>query len=257
MRIDAHAHAFDASVVLAQDRRYQPDYEAPAEAWLAQLDAHGIHCGVLVQPSFLATDNSYLLGVLARYPERLRGVAVAELTATAEELADLKARGVRAMRLNLIGRSHRGLKDIGGRRFLSQCMELGLAVEVQAEGDAWLEILPSLLVSGAPIVIDHLGRPTSPRCPGFGAILDAAALPRVWVKVSAPYRSPPTVAGACLALLAKRAGTERLIWGSDWPWTQHEAGRSMSEAMRWITPHLPASALPSVTGGNAARLFGF
>jgi hypothetical protein len=32
--------------------------------------------GVLVQPSFLGSDNSYLLQAIARAPQRLRGIAM-------------------------------------------------------------------------------------------------------------------------------------------------------------------------------------
>ncbi|MEM5300204.1 hypothetical protein VSR82_39225 [Burkholderia sp. JPY481] len=38
-----------------------PDYDATLDAYLAQLDTHGVSHGVLVQPSFLGTDCSYML----------------------------------------------------------------------------------------------------------------------------------------------------------------------------------------------------
>nr|CUV26796.1 protein of unknown function [Ralstonia solanacearum] len=39
-------------------------YDATLPAYLAQLDAHGLSHGVLIQPSFLGVDNSYLLAAL-------------------------------------------------------------------------------------------------------------------------------------------------------------------------------------------------
>jgi hypothetical protein len=59
--IDTHAHVFERGLPLANARRYAPGYDAPLSAYLAQLDAHGLSNGVLIQPSFLGTDNSYLL----------------------------------------------------------------------------------------------------------------------------------------------------------------------------------------------------
>ncbi|MCS0468087.1 hypothetical protein LV178_22070, partial [Burkholderia mallei] len=73
--IDAHAHVFETGLPLAGRRRYAPDYDAPLDAYLAQLDAHRVSHGVLVQPSFLGSDCRYLLRALARQPRRLRGVA--------------------------------------------------------------------------------------------------------------------------------------------------------------------------------------
>jgi predicted TIM-barrel fold metal-dependent hydrolase len=63
-RIDTHAHVFAASCAIAPAARYRPAGETPAEAWLALQDAAGVTHGVLVQPSFLGTDNSYLLETL-------------------------------------------------------------------------------------------------------------------------------------------------------------------------------------------------
>ncbi len=83
--IDTHAHVFERGLPLANARRYAPGYDAPLSAYLAQLDAHGLSNGVLIQPSFLGTDNSYLLAALKQAPQRLRGVAVIDPTAPALE----------------------------------------------------------------------------------------------------------------------------------------------------------------------------
>ena len=85
--IDSHAHVFLRGLQLAPNRRYAPDYDAPLERYLAELDANGVTHGVLVQPSFLGTDNSYLVECLGRAGGRLRGVAVVD-PATAPEALD-------------------------------------------------------------------------------------------------------------------------------------------------------------------------
>lgn len=76
--IDAHAHVFSKDLSLASGRRYSPDYDATVQAYLANLSEHGLSHGVLVQPSFLGTDNRFLLDALAQAPDRLRGVAVVD-----------------------------------------------------------------------------------------------------------------------------------------------------------------------------------
>ena len=74
--VDTHAHVFTRDLPMPDQRRAPSGYDARPEDYLQQLDANGISHGVLVQPSFLGTDNSYLVDALRRYPQRLRGIAV-------------------------------------------------------------------------------------------------------------------------------------------------------------------------------------
>ncbi|WP_350340910.1 amidohydrolase family protein, partial [Escherichia coli] len=60
--------------------------------------------GVLIQPSFLGTDNSYMVSGLRQAPERLRGIAVLAPEAEAGTMRDLAGAGVVGLRLNLIGK---------------------------------------------------------------------------------------------------------------------------------------------------------
>ena len=86
----------------ADVRRYAPDYNATPEDYIKVLDANGVSHAVLVQPSFLGTDNHYLLDALRRYP-RFRGIAVVQPTIRSDELRALDEAGVVGIRLNLIG----------------------------------------------------------------------------------------------------------------------------------------------------------
>jgi hypothetical protein len=76
--VDTHAHIFQRGLKLASSVRYVPDYDAPLADYLRQLDANGLAKGVLVQPSFLGTDNSYLIAALRQQPVRLRGIVVVD-----------------------------------------------------------------------------------------------------------------------------------------------------------------------------------
>jgi predicted TIM-barrel fold metal-dependent hydrolase len=62
--IDSHAHVFSRDLHLIGARRYTPEYDATLGQYLEHLQTHGLSHGVLVQPSFLGTDNSYLLAAL-------------------------------------------------------------------------------------------------------------------------------------------------------------------------------------------------
>ena len=92
-------------------------------------------------------------------------------------------------------------------------------------------------------MVDHFGLPTADdptECSGFRRLLSATD-PRVCVKLSAPWRVFPDLAVEAAARacgpLARRLfdaiGPDRLIWGSDWPWTQHEKGQSYAQCAAW------------------------
>src|SRR5258708_22274183 len=68
--VDTHAHVFERGLPMPDARRYAPDEDALLGTYLHHLDTHGMAHGVLVQPSFLGTDNSYLLQALRAQPQR-------------------------------------------------------------------------------------------------------------------------------------------------------------------------------------------
>ncbi|MGC0239582.1 amidohydrolase family protein [Arthrobacter sp. SD76] len=86
--IDTHAHIFEPTLTTATGARYVPDYAATLDQYLDVLTVHGVDRGVLVQPSFLGSDNSYLLSALATAPDRLRGVVVVSSGEVRSELSE-------------------------------------------------------------------------------------------------------------------------------------------------------------------------
>ena len=76
--VDTHAHVFRQGLALAGTRRHTPDYDATLADYLALLDTHGLSHGVLVQPSFLGTDNSHMVQALRAAPERAVRLAARE-----------------------------------------------------------------------------------------------------------------------------------------------------------------------------------
>ena len=243
---DCHAHIYEAVVPRGRPR-YLPSRLAPLGDWRAELGANGLSGGVLVQPSFFGTDNSQMLGALARLPVgRFAGVAVVDLSTSTAELAALGRAGVRGLRWNLIeGAPLPDPEDPEVRAFLERLAAVGLHLELQLEGPRLAHYLPRLAARATCLVVDHFGLPATadPACdPGLRAIAAAAPSGRLWVKLSAPYRSAagPAHARALQAAL----GPERLVWGSDWPWTRHEAGRDYAALL----------ADQVATGGSIAAL---
>ena len=241
--IDSHAHVFARGLPLAAQRRHAPDYDALPGEYLGHLDRGDISHGVLVQPSFLGTDNSYLLGALRQWPQRLRGVVIVSLDITDAALTRLAAQGVVGIRLNLVGLEVPDFVTPPWQSLLARVRAIGWHVEVHREARDLPSILDALLSSGCDVVVDHFGRPdptAGVNDPGFAALLRASDSGRVWVKLSAAYRSarasrlPPLERAAALieddaaaatelaAALLPAFGADRLVWGSDWPHTQHQ-----------------------------------
>jgi predicted TIM-barrel fold metal-dependent hydrolase len=228
--IDAHAHVFVRGLPLAAQHRHAPDYDATLDAYAGHLLANGISHAVLVQPSFLGTDNRFFLDVAKRYPRRFRGVAVVDCAVTDTELALLDSTGVVGIRLNLIGLPVPQLSAPEWQRLLAHVNALGWHVEVHREAVDLHAVVGPLLEQGCAVVVDHFGRPnphTGANDPGFEYLLSVAATGRVWIKLSAAYRSASgddgTALGTALTSQLLDAYTpERLVWGSDWPHTQHQ-----------------------------------
>ena len=261
--VDTHAHIFQRGLKLAAVRRYVPDYDATLPDFLRQLDAHRMTHGVLVQPSFLGTDNEYLLGALKSQPQRLRGVVVVEPTISASELAAFAAVGVVGIRLNLVGAELPNLRGGPWPEFLRQIVKLDWLVEVQREARDLSLVVAPLLEAGAKVVVDHFGRP-DPKLgvndPGFRDLLAAARSRRVWVKLSGAYRNGAdgdAIAVAALPLLRAAFGPERLLWGSDWPHTQFEQVANYDSVSaqrdRWITNPAERTAILHTTPGALYR----
>ena len=185
--IDTHAHVFERGLPLAGARRYAPTYDAPLSAYLAQLDAHGVSHGVLIQPSFLGVDNSYLLAALKQAPQRLRGVAVIDPAAPETLLTQMNAEGIVGIRLNLIGAADPQLKSPVWQAALARLHALGWHVELHVDARRLPALLQPLLNAQVNVVVDHFGRPDPALGvddPGFAALLAAGRSRRVWVKIS-------------------------------------------------------------------------
>lgn len=230
-KIDSHAHVWDRSCTIVEGARYRPDYEATVGTYLRILDTNGIEQGVLVQPSFLGTDNRYLLDCLKAHPDRLRGIVMLKPDVQTDQIAELVAQGVIGVRYNLLSLAPSQLAGPEYRALTKEIADAGLWIEVQAHGVDWPDVLETL--GDVPLMVDHFGKPSGPDCVGLRAILQRNPA-KSCVKLSAPYRQVPEQMAPFACSLLDHFGAERCLWGSDWPWTQHEAQHDYSDSMRWL-----------------------
>jgi predicted TIM-barrel fold metal-dependent hydrolase len=223
-RWDAHAHVIGATgrFPFAAGRSYTPG-PAPLDDYLAMLDRHGIARGVLVQPSAYGYDNSCLLDALESAGGRLAGVAVPPPDATAGDFEEMHARGVRAVRLNLINPGPLPVDVVVG--WQPRLRALGWHVELHVEIEHLADVAALVRNFGVPVVIDHMGRLTPGRTdPSLPHVQRLIALVRdsaCYVKVSAPYRLSQTGAPwpdvVPLAQAFITANPRACLWGTDWP----------------------------------------
>jgi predicted TIM-barrel fold metal-dependent hydrolase len=262
--VDCHAHVFDKALRWTAPRRYAPNYNATLDHYIEQLDANRIDYGVLVQPSFLGTDNAYLLRALAREPRRLKGVAVLPPEVTDIELHRLHAQGVTGLRLNLVDVPIPNLRSAPWAALWPRLSLLGWHVELHCAARHLASLIEPLLEAGLAVAVDHFGRPDPAQGvddPGFESLLRFGASRRVWVKVSAAYRctqSPSSFVRVALHTLLASFGSDRLMWGSDWPHTQFEPTTSYDDALAIVgQAGLDTATLEALMRSTANAFYGF
>jgi predicted TIM-barrel fold metal-dependent hydrolase len=224
--VDTHWHVFEAGQSVP-GARYTPAYTAPFAAWRALAASVGVTHGVLVQTSFMGADNRLLLGQLAQHPDTLRAVAVVAPEASPALLSSLHAQGVRGIRLNLAGGPHAMAGWADAQALWDAVSQLGWHVELHTDTGALPPVLAALPVA-LPLVLDHFAKPAQARLhdatvAAVGQRQRRSGAGGVHVKLSAAYRLGPGADPSALAhLWLDELGPQALLWGSDWPCTNHE-----------------------------------
>lgn len=252
--VDAHFHIFPLSAGVT-DARYVPTYSASVEQWRDVAHPCGITHGVLVQPSFLGTDNSLLLKALQALPNCLRGVAVVGPHADKGELEAMHQAGVRGIRLNLSGKSHDHDTWALHPETWDAVMSLGWHLELHTDTNG----LPGVLKhvpSDIRVVIDHMARPTSASL-GDETIqsLRTRREGAIFVKLSAPYRLEGISASDLAKVLLHELGPSALLWGSDWPFTNHESKVNYQMLFSSLDKWLEGMYLDNILNANPQKLY--
>lgn len=256
---DCHAHVYE-NVAAVEGARYAPTVPAPLSKWLGHQQQHGLKGGVIVQVSFLGTDNSELCAALAKLdPARFAGVAVVPLDVSDDTLGHLVTTGVRGIRWNLVrGKAIPDLTSKPIKAFFAKLRAHDLHLEVHLEGPRLAPVIDSLTDHGVKIVVDHFGLPSEPKAssdPLIKTITDLADVSPLYFKFSAHYRTPFELQDHAIALLQK-LDAGHIVWGSDWPHTQHESSidfagvRSLCNDWGLKTDHAAVSDLYGIYEGQ-------
>ncbi|PSH60877.1 amidohydrolase family protein [Phyllobacterium sophorae] len=237
--VDCHVHIFGSSREMAVPRFPHPEQPASLVNVEELGNALGIQRYVLTQPSFLGFDNTLILDTILARPSDLRGVVWLDPAQDPAAIEALAAKGVAGLRFPLKYASNlpdwSAYEDI----FMAAARH-GIHVELGLTGQYLVDAMHKILDHSANVVIAHLGMFDAElgpdRDPAFDAVLEAAQSRRVWMKLSAPYRSSEIFANRACQRILERIGAERTVWGSDWPHVGPKLDRqtTYAQTLRWL-----------------------
>jgi predicted TIM-barrel fold metal-dependent hydrolase len=213
---------------------------------------------------------------------RARGVAVIDKSTSSGALDDMTSAGIRGVRLNLE-------TNTAGKFDPDSAKTLLDATAKQIAGRGWhiqfytrLTTIEALSDQFAqmpfPLVFDHFGRATAAggvSQPGFNALLGLVKAGRAYVKISGAYRcsekAPDYADVMPLAQALVKANADRIVWGTDWPHPNSDAGRGkplaeitapfpiddgllFNQMAKWVPD---SDTRKKILVDNPARLYGF
>jgi predicted TIM-barrel fold metal-dependent hydrolase len=234
--IDAHVHVWTPDMAhypLAPG--YKPEDMKPRSFTPDELFKHSKPAGIdrvnLIQMSFYGTDNSYLLDMIALYPDVFVGTAVIDVHGESPDklMTELTRKKVRAFRIHprlskqppakwLEPAGYTKMFEAGAKN--NQAMSCLIEPDALPELDRMCRKFPD-----TPVIIDHLCRiglsgPIDDK--DVDALCAMAKHKKVMVKIGAFYalgkKEPPyTDLATMIRKVIKAFGASRCMWGSDCP----------------------------------------
>ena len=258
MAIDCHIHVFKTSLKTIPNARHLPGYDATLEMLRPIATRAQVSRFVIVQTSFLGPNNDYLLGEIAKDPENLRGVVILEPSASEAQINELGRQGIVGLRLNLFKTDLEESLSAEHLELVQRCTDAGWSIGIHDDASRLPAILDRIGDRAPKLVIDHFGRPESYggdiHHADYRLLLRRLAAMGAYVKISAAYRSPGLDTPRAIDLLRDELGEDKLLWASDWPWTQHEAGQ---DYVRWAHADGEDNSLAQRLSKNAELFYEF
>ena len=270
--IDPHTHVWvndPERFPWPSENANPPAQDRSAEMLLEQMAAHGVERTVLVQVIHYRWDNSYIVDVLGRYPDKFMGVGRVnpEDPAAADHLSEWTAKGLHGVRLSpAVGDAGDWFTDAGRMD----------AIFGRAESEG----VPLLLLTGPPrladlvplldrhpdldVVIDHMADVHADDLEGRRLLTDLARFERVYVKISHTWSIseqgyPWTDTHGLVEAVYQAFGAQRIMWGTDWPvcLSKAEYGQTLSVVRDEMSKFIAAEDMEWVLGKTVLRLWPF
>jgi predicted TIM-barrel fold metal-dependent hydrolase len=263
---DTHIHLFGpaAKYPFAPDSPYTSRDALPETLFKVQ-DALGLSTAVIVSPGGYGRSYAMLADVLAKHPDRFRGIALMRSDTPPSEYARLTRLGVRGLRMMSEKRgAHVPHLDAA---VAARAQEHGWHVQFYPHGTDILDYADRLLALKNPVVLDHFASiPAAGGAdqPAVKAVLRMLDSGKVWLKLSGPMRCTmedfPYPSVTPMAHVFVKHAPERMIWGSDWPHVNLD-GRGMpndGDLLDLLAEWVPDTAVRNrILTHNAKALYGF
>ncbi|MFI5698147.1 amidohydrolase family protein [Kribbella sp. NPDC051586] len=146
------------------------------------------------------------------------------------------------------------LTDPAHVRGVRAAADAGLAIDLLLRPPALIGA--ARLASAVPdarLVLDHLGNPTTPTPDWLAGMRALAECPNVTVKLSGTAHLATDDLRALVDVALELFGSQRLLFGSDWPVCTLAAGRA--EVVRRTEALLPTATHNDVFRGTAQRIY--
>jgi predicted TIM-barrel fold metal-dependent hydrolase len=268
--IDTHTHVVSSDTAryplaheVDAEQGWHRDHPVDTEGLLALAGAAGVRAVALVQAlSCYGFDSRYVLDSAQAHPRRtiaVGSVRAGDPDAVATLRRDVTEHGMRGVRVFAVSGMTTTLDDPAVHTIVAAAADLGIPVVLliiqaqMASVRALVDAFPSV-----PFVLDHCGfvdlsgGASFPRAGELFSLDDASNL---HLKVSSICLQATDHPDALWRSLAARFGSERLLWGSDYPHTNQPGYGALVELARSSTIGLDEHARADVLAGTARRLW--
>jgi len=268
--IDAHTHVVSQDVVrypvtpgVGEEQAWHREHAVDTEGLLALADAAGVRGLALVQAlSCHGYDSRYVLDSARAHPGRAVAIGAVRpddpsaRTALRHDVLDGGARGVR---LFAVGGATAPLDHPGVSAIAATAADLDIPVVVLTVA-AQLPLVLALADASPAVrfVLDHCGFADlggDESFPHADALFALADSPNLHLKVSSMTLRATAHPEVLWSTLVALFGSERLMWGSDYPHTHEPSYAALVEFALETTSGLSEVARADVLAGTARRLW--
>lgn len=278
MRIDFHTHTFPARIAAPAIKKMQASSHAAAfldgtgPALMASLQKAGLDRAVVLpvatNPAKVQSMNDLSLRLTGHDGLLYFGCIHPDQPDWRQELDRIAAAGLRGIKLHPV---YQGVDfdDVRYLRILERAGELGLIIVTHAGDDIGfpgvVRCSPAMIaracrqVGRVPLVLAHMGGwknwdEVMELLSDTGVYLDTAfSLGRITPSEPDAYtpQELQLLDAAVFCNMVRRFGSERVLFGTDSPWTDQAASVAQIEALP-----LTRAEKDEILGGNAQRLLG-
>lgn len=239
--IDSHFHIWRQDFPLTETAWHVPPTEAPLEDIIAKMDERGVIFGVIAAASIHGKYSDYSRSALKKYP-RLRSTCMIDTDADIRQMETMKEEGFVGARL--MRSLHKDVADIttsAYQLYFRRMRDLDWHIHLVDTPERTPESIKTVEEAGVKLVMDHMGHMQKGiNDPGFKAMLAAIERGNTWVKLSCRFRfDDKSQADEYAAQILRVAGTDRVLWGSDWPFADFEHTVTYEKALEDYFYHVP------------------